>query len=522
MTDLLKADWIPVRPFDSTIPTRISVRELLCGSRRWQPHLPRDDMEFGLIQMLTAFAQVLFPPQDKPEWAARVTSLPDTCKFAERVDRMPDWFQLDHPQHPFMQVAKVAAKEHTDMDKLLPGLTGNTSACFVNERGLAAALCGGCAAIALFNQATQAPGFGGGFKQGLKGVGVSTLLQGDDLRQTVWLNVLTEESLDASGIAWRDHIDQAPTWVTPIEAGATVSSGGIGLLRGLFWQPLHVRLRPPTEGGICSCCGQPAASRYTAFDKAKFSFTVEGVWPHPHAPRTVTLKKGLREERFVAITTDAPAWTQLDRYITRRVHGAMGEDLREPAAVVEQARAYLLGSADKLLLLAGGYRCNQASIVERRHSLFTVNRNWHAHTDVIHRLVDIGQGYRKSLRSVLYQASTGIDKIRNERQARVKTASRFKGVGLDLHERAEKMFYRRSTPMIGKTLALVDFESPGEQFAALRVELQALCSALFTEVTAPYQHDLDMQQTIALTRRMLAKRLRELETLNWPSPQEAA
>lgn len=69
----------------------------------------------------------------------------------------------------------VKATEPTGMDKLLAGLTGATNCAFVNEPGLADALCGGCTAIALFNQANNAPSFGGGFKSRVK-----RRLAGDD------------------------------------------------------------------------------------------------------------------------------------------------------------------------------------------------------------------------------------------------------------------------------------------------------------------------------------------------------
>lgn len=42
------------------------------------------------------------------------------------------------------------------MEKLLAGVSGATNCAFVNQPGQGEALCGGCTAIALFNQANQA------------------------------------------------------------------------------------------------------------------------------------------------------------------------------------------------------------------------------------------------------------------------------------------------------------------------------------------------------------------------------
>lgn len=509
MVDLLRDAWIPVRPAAGGPPQRISLATLLCDAQvSWQPHLPRDDMELALVQMLSALVQVCWMPRDRAAWVQRIGEPLSDAEFRAGVAPYLEWFRLDHPQHPFMQVQDVAAKEATGMEKLLPGLDSSTSSCFVNQPGLAAALCGGCAAIALFNQSTQAPGFGGGFKQGLKGVGVSTLLRDSDLRMTAWLNVLTDESLERQGLqAWRELSGQAPTWVDPIRAGATVPAASIGLLRGLFWQPLHVRLGATAGEGACSCCGQPAAHRYASFFKAKFNFTIEGQWPHPYAPRMSTLKKGMFEERFVGFTTAAPAWTQLDRFVDRLEEE---KDRQLPAAVVRQAQDYLGQHDQAIALLAGGYRNNQAAIVERRLTPFSLAPGWQRHTKVIRDLVGQALEYKSALRKSLFQTSKGIDEVRSERQKLIKSGAKFKGVGLDLQERAEADFFRRSTPVIEQVLASIDFDDVRPAFLHLHTELARLCRALFQEATAPYLHDLEMQETIALTRRILNKRLSEL------------
>ena len=509
MTDLLKDDWIPVRPKDGGPPCRISLHALLCDAGTvWQPHLPRDDMELALMQLLCALAQVCWMPKDRSAWLRHVQQPLSKADYQAGIAPYAAWFQLDHPEYPFMQVQTVSAKEPTGMDKLLPGLDSSSNSCFVNQPGLAAGLCGGCTAIALFNQSTQAPGFGGGFKQGLKGVGVSTLLRVDDLRMTVWLNVLSDESLDTQGLqTWRERTHQKPTWVEPIVSGSVFPAAIIGLLRGLFWQPLHVRLSEPEGAGLCSCCGQHTERRYTRFDKAKFNFTVEGAWPHPYAPRMTVKKKGESEERFVGFTTAAPSWTQLDRYVDTL---ESEKETYLPAPVIRQARGYLRGYSQQLVLLVGGYRNNQAAIVERRLTPFSMAPGWLQHTPMIRDVVSRGLAYKSALRKTLFQTSKGIDEVRGERQKKIKSSAKFKGVGLGLQDQAEPDFFRRSTPIIDKVLASINFDNPMPTFKTLHDDLAKLCYSLFEEVTAPYQHDLEMQETIALTRRILKKHLSEL------------
>ncbi|MCP6491635.1 type I-E CRISPR-associated protein Cse1/CasA, partial [Klebsiella pneumoniae] len=80
----------------------------------------------------------------------------------------------------------------------------------------------------------------------------------------------------------------------------SVPASSIGFVRGLFWQPAHIELCDPIGIGKCSCCGQESNLRYTGFLKEKFTFTVNGLWPHPHSPCLVTVKKGEVEEKFLA------------------------------------------------------------------------------------------------------------------------------------------------------------------------------------------------------------------------------
>ncbi len=76
--------------------------------------------------------------------------------------------------------------------------------------------------------------------------------------------------------------------------------------------------------------------RYTGFLKEKFTFTVNGLWPHPHSPCLVTVKKGEVEEKFLAFTTSAPSWTQISRVVVDKI--IQNENGNRVAAVVNQFR----------------------------------------------------------------------------------------------------------------------------------------------------------------------------------------
>lgn len=500
--NLLQDDWIPVRPQASGITRQISLQALLCGSERWELALPRDDMELAALQLLICLVQVLLPPADKKQWAERIAKPISEDTWSVVTRGYQDWFQLDHPEYPFMQVKDVAAKDPTPMDKLLAGLNSSTNSRFVNEPDLAIGLCFGCVAIALYNLANNAPSFGGGFKFGIRGsCPVSTFAQGADLRSTLWLNVLSEESLAVFIPEWRAQAAQPPTWVEPIKDKATILAYKIGLLRGLLWQPDHIVLSPPEKSGQCSCCGHQVDKLFTSFNKAKFNYTIEGIWEHPHSPQVLNLKQGNTETRYVSFTQPIPAWTQLSRYVVKREVGK-GEQGQKPAIVIQQLQSYLQNKSDKFELLIGGYRNNQAAIIERRHEVLTLSQGWEVNGKAIHELVTHGLKYKTVLRKVLFVCAEGIKEKDHK----------LKGTGLKLQEVGEAQFYRRSENIMTTALANINFNHPSTTFLLLDNALKKICEAVFTELTAPYEHDPELFRTLAIARRSLQKHLKEIRS----------
>jgi CRISPR system Cascade subunit CasA len=497
--NLLTDQWIPVRLLDGGTPQKLTLRELLCGEEKWELCLPRDDMELAAMQLLICITQALLTPKDGKALLARIAKSITADEYEAAVQNCDGWFQLDHQKQPFMQVRGVKAEKPTPMDKLLAGVTGATNSCFVNQAGLADGLCGGCAAIVLFNQGSCAPSFGGGFKAGLRGSSpITTLAQGDHLRRTVWLNVMSEEALLLNFPWHRDTATQKPTWIEPIKAGETIPAQRIGVIRGLLWQPAHIELLPPVNAETCSCCGCRTGMAYTAFSKAKFSYTISGTWPHPHSPRILSSKKGETEEKFAAFTTSAPAWTQLSRFVVQQQIDKGNVEGQQPAPVILQARKILPPQLQKLHLLVGGYRNNQASVLERRHEVFTLNHGWDSYADVIKTLVELGVGYRDALiKKALFVFVNGITDV--------------KGARIKLGQAIDAQYYRRSEPIIEDTLARINFADSASELARMRMALKKIVTELFEDATRPYLNDPSLIHTLAVARMTLIKNLNILE-----------
>lgn len=497
--NLLEDPWIPVRADGGTGAFRLlTYRELLCEPGNWQVSLPRDDLELACVQLLVCMTQVMFLPEDDPALRARSAAPLSPEDFSAGVEPCKDWFDLDHPTQPFMQSRGVKAAENTPIQKLLIGLPEGNNHAFFNEAGEVRCLSGSLAAIGLFNQASNSPSFGGGFKGSLRGgAPITTLVVGKTLRDTVWRNVLTRPRIVGRQITIPGFEQDQPTWVKPITEKETIHWNEIGLVRGLFWQPARVELAKSAVVAPCDVLGSDAVPVYTGFRKEKFNFTVEGVWPHPHGALTMSLKNGALEQKFSSFTTTAPAWTLLSEFVVPK--NINGPDAREgsiPAGPVTQANE--LGDGD-LHLLIGGYRTKQASVLERRHDLMSLAQGWGDDKGRLKQLVDLGKEAKKALRGKLYFAVQG-NKDKN-----------LKGIGAAIHETAEKLFYARTESFIHETFSNVltfkEWKSAKADFAK---QLATHCLVIFEELTDPYAMKPELIPVIAWARRGLNTDLAKL------------
>ena len=462
--DLLQSPWIPVR--EEAAVSHISFEQLLCSPNYYQLSLSRDDMELATLQLLISLAQCIFTPKDRSELVQRVRQplVPETYQPA--IERYSAWFVLDHPQYPFMQSRGVKAKEVTPIQKLFIGLPeGNNHALF-NDKGEIVAVCGSCAAIALFNQASNCPSFGGGFKASLRGSApITTFAAGKHLRETLWFNVLSQDRV--ADLLVPQHINNVPVWVDPIPARGKIHAYEIGLLRGLFWQPARLELLATTGPQRCDACQQTAEWVYSGFRKEKFVYDIEGLWPHPHSPKRWDIKKEAKErERFLSFTTQAPAWTQLNHCAFGQTHDT--KEGSEPSPIVTQFHQVFNIQRRQLILLVAGYRNNQASVLERRHELFSMPQDWDNQTPYVEHGIKYALAVKQELRSKLYGFA--------------------KQVGPNVHETAERQFYHATEPFIHELLRNMDYREGKAVFADFKDQVTRLAREVFESLTAPYCH----------------------------------
>jgi CRISPR system Cascade subunit CasA len=395
-----------------------------------------------------------------------------------------------------MQTRGVTAKEITPIQKLLIGLPEGNNHCFFNEVGEVAALSAPAAAIALFNQAVNCPSFGGGFKGGLRGgAPITTLVDGPDLRQQVWRNVLTRERAEGNLPAWTHDLSRdRPTWVDPIEEKQKIHWDEIGLARGLFWQPAHVELVASKESSPCDLLGIDAGPVYKGFRKEKFNYQLEGTWPHPHGALSISAKKG-EPDRFASFTTSAPAWTRLTELVIQKTSGSKGGN--RPAVPVTQAGWLPLRP---LHLVVGGYHNKQASVLERRHELISLAAGWDDTEGRLEELVWLGLETRRALWYKLNFVVIG------------KKDKGLKGIAVPIQKTGEKLFYAQTEALILDVFCdEVTFEQWRERCSAYLDALAEHCRRIFKELTEPYAMKPEFIPIIAWARRSLDADLSKLQ-----------
>lgn len=497
--NLLSSPWIPVRQHRGAGSLQLlTYRQLLCEDADWRISLPRDDMEMACLQLLVSLTQVLFLPATLDEVEEHLVAPMPASDFDDAIASYADWFDLEHPNQPFMQTRGVVAKEITPIQKLMIGLPEGNNHCFFDPIGEVKHLSAPMAAIALFNQATNCPSFGGGFKGSLRGgAPITTLVDAKDLRRQVWSNVVTEPQLKSElSPSWRhDPTEDRPTWIDPIQAKQEIYATQIGLVRGLFWQPAHVELVRSERQGRCDVLCIETDQLYTGFRKEKFNFTLHGVWPHPHGARTLKIKKNETETKYQSFTTTAPGWTRLtELVVSKRLEKGEGST---PAAPILQAGALEI---EPLTLIIGGYRNKQASVIERRHELMTLGHGWSSRTEQIDLVVGLGLAAKDALRHKLYFA------VKGHRDKGLE------GLSVPVHLVAEHRFYARTETIILNAIANErTFHDWPAARAALVDALSEQCKNLFEELTKHYAAKPELIPIIAWARRSLNNELKKLK-----------
>lgn len=482
--NLLTDPWIPVTHNGEFQHVRLM--DVLCSDGDWRISLPRDDMEFAALQLAICLTQVILPPTDAKELREREKSPISESVYKKAIEPYTDWFVLDHPKHPFMQTRGVEGKTASP-HKLFIGLPERTSGSqnahsLFNDPNEIEHVCPSCAAIALFQQATNGVSLGSHFFiVGLKGMApITTLLWDNNLRRQVWVNILSRDYMD-NGCVFGSIND--PTWMEAI-TGDKVYAHTIGLVRGLFWQPAKVELTlTANEYFECDFCGIAKTGSYcTGFVQEPHEYTKNGFWRHPHTP--VVMKKG--EIFHLKLDFGKPLWQQMMGF------------LWDIAAEEEgYGRANIVDNFSKVFhrdihLSIGGYVSAKEKIIGRRHEVVSLPSNWEENMEGISKAIKY--------------ASLVVDEL--EKAISIFTGiARKKGLGKQLKKNIKKkgrqMFYSQSESDIHRVFHVSDWRAITKIRKELNSSLFRHARNVFSAITDPYIHLPEMLEAIAKGRNSL-------------------
>ena len=485
--NLLTDKWIPVR--DGGTFSQITLQQLLTSEADYQLALPRDDMETGALQMLISLAQVIAIPETPEQLRERATTPLSEVEYLGACENWLDRFDLMHESCPFMQAVNPGTNNITPVQKLFIGLPAGNNHALFNAPGEINEVCCSCAAVALFNLASNAPGFSGKHKAGLRGGGkISTFAAGNNLRETIWLNVLSREAVTQ---LLPDAEDQEFCWVSAIEQGQEILAGSIGINRGLFWQPLRIRLSVQDKASACHHCGHSTQTVIDGFRcEADFKFDVVGQWPHPHSPVEWSIKDGEKKERYLSFNQLVPGWTHLNQFVLN--HASEKEGNARAAVIKQFDDVFLERSHPRLIIYVAGYANKQAAIQERRHELFAMPKEWQDNKQAIEKAVKIALEIKRLLRGQLYYFG--------------------KEAGAWVHVLAERQYYQQTEYRIHALLRSFDNRKTRR---SARQEFTDRCMATAREIfeshTAPYRHSPQGLKQYAIAKARLNAGMRKIE-----------
>lgn len=264
-----------------------------CGAG-WELAAPRPDLGGALIQMLIGLLQAGCPPEGDRQWAKWLHQPPPAEELRQALQGLEPFFNLDDGDHRFMQDMDCPVDgEGFSLSTLLPDQpAGNAlklNKDFFVKAGNLDGMCPACLAAALYWRQTSMGGFGGGFRDSLRlKTPLTTVVLGDGLWQTLWLNVLPRPEFErwskwsgkpkpADRFPWmgtvaRSDKNQAimPDKVHPDQ---------------VYWPMAHsvvVDAGEVEDEAACPVCGRAGQTVYRSYHRRKHGpLYFKSGWQHP-------------------------------------------------------------------------------------------------------------------------------------------------------------------------------------------------------------------------------------------------
>ena len=458
--NLFTDPWIPLAT--PAGPRYVTYVELLSGEAdAAELDHPEPWLAACARMLLAALTQVVLPCRDDAELAAACARPLPRALVENRVAPYVAGAALLGPGPRFLQPHGADAEDDPLATTRLFFDRAATYGQTLRARPVAA-LCAGCAAVALYGFLAHAPQGGRGYSPSARGSSpLTTLVVASSVRSSAHANTLP---LDHA----RAHYPVDPSVPWHLVDRVAKPGEAIGLAEGLFWAPRHVRVTEAPKGP-CPFCGRDGARvRACAFGPG--AKVAGGYYPHPWTPW-----RDLKGERRAQVVPARPAWTMLARWVRPTDEGG-------PApAVASYARAT---GATRVTLLAAGARFDQTKWLGTLAATYDTPLDPSA-LDATERRAEAVDGARAALLGAIRAATRGQGRAIDEAEAR------FWQAATEAAERADDVAFARHVRGAALTIYTdtlsVDVAHPsrGPLVARAKVGLLAGLTKALTGARAP-------------------------------------
>ncbi|HVL48685.1 MAG TPA: type I-E CRISPR-associated protein Cse1/CasA [Candidatus Thermoplasmatota archaeon] len=296
--NLISDPWIPVATPGGY--RRIRPTEIISSAAKG-PASPRPDFDAALYEIIIGLYQTVLAPKSEISWEGMFDKPPSEAELASKFAPFSNAFELTSSRQPFLQETGLEGAAEPISGLLIdtPGdaTIDDNKDLFIRRRP-EAFICGPCTALALFTLQSFSPAGGRGNMTSIRGGGpISTLILGDDLWETVWLNVLPAEAWtvgpgkpEPALFPWMNTPDPSKGKRSKLTS-TEVAPGHV------FWgMPRRILLGSPRGARQCVLCGELNWG-FTEFISRPYGFDYHGSWIHPLSPTqevkgTISARKG--------------------------------------------------------------------------------------------------------------------------------------------------------------------------------------------------------------------------------------
>lgn len=419
--NLIHQRWIPVRDEEGNVWDIAPWEVTKPGGPDDQLPIalaaPRPDFDGALIQFLIGLVQTAFAPETEREWRLKFKEPPKAEELKTAFERYEHAFNLDGDGPRFMQ-------DHASLDDvsekhlqllLLDGpsenaLNNNTDH-FV-KRDQTMRFSPAVAAMALYTFQTNvhytAAGAGHSHQSTLRGPGpVTTIVLGETLWQTVWLNTILQGEFDALGASAERHSDHDIfCWLAPIrgsEAKQEITREDVHPAHMYWPTPRRIRLIRDSDKGECSVSAKSQPAVFSKYKTDSDGIDYHPPWNYPLCPNT-----GLNAVKTSSSQLGYQQWTEF----------VFSKSDYRPALSVQKCwqRSTSLLQNERLRLWVFGFRIrgDRATVRayrERKMPLFTVTPEVRVEFEnFAHQLVNAADHLAGELKTALKRGLYGKKK----------------------------------------------------------------------------------------------------------------